>query len=315
MDLDELLNQLTEDQLSAIEKRTDLGPLSFGPAVAHVRLIRGWADAASKLDSAVLFPALKNETPQHLGRVISFVQQMREFDIASTPNPSELHRNIGAEVEGEKDWFAQTVSPYLRLEEVDVSALHAEAAEAVRSTRALEAEAQGLLEKLRVASGSAGAAKVSTFYRDQAETHRTQATRFLAFGAVSLVLTAVASIGLFVAYPPQAVDSSDWLLFTREALARLLIIGIPAYVAAFALRNYRVNKHLQVVNEQKRTALDTYPLFTESVSDEATRGLIAVELLRATVGLAETGYFTGHPDKTILESAPVVQLPPARPPA
>jgi hypothetical protein len=314
VDLSELLNELSEEQLAALERREDLGTLQFGPAIANLRLIRAWATAAAAQDPSLMFASLRNEIPAHLSRAVAFVQQIRDFDLTQIPNPSDVHRSIIAEVEGEKDWFAQAVSPYIRIGEVEVAALRSEAVDAVQATSAAAAEAQELLSRIRVAAGSAGAANVSTYYSGQASVHETQARRFLWVGGVAVAATLATAMVFFVLAPPQAREPDDWLVFMRETLARVFIIGVPAYVATFCLRNYRVNKHLQVVNEQKRTALDTYPLFTESVSDDATRALIAVELLRATVGITDTGYLGNQPDKTILETPPVIQFP-QRPPS
>lgn len=79
------------------------------------------------------------------------------------------------------------------------------------------------------------------------------------------------------------------------------ITAFASYVVAFAARNYRVNMHLNSVNEHRVNALDTYTLFTEAVTSESARDSMVAEVVRAVVTSPETGYL-GSPDKTIVES-------------
>lgn len=301
---EDLTSQLSEDDLGVLY-RDELGPLNFAPAIDNLRRIRRWAENLAQQDPGDLYQGLRDEVEQRIKKIIQLADRIRGFDPQQANSPMDRLAVIG-EVEAEKDWWARNVAQYARAREIDLAQLLQEAGAATRSLQTQAAEMDALLSRVRVASGKAGADKLSAHYRTQVDAHESQANLFLKWGIGALGATLLAGLGLFVLFPPTADDSSNWLLFVRSIVPRLFIVGVLGYVVAFAARNYRVNKHLQVVNEQRRTALDTYPLFTESVDDAATRGLIAIELLRATVGSTDTGYISGGSEKTILESQPAI---------
>jgi hypothetical protein len=299
---EEHTNQLSDAELETL-KRSDLGPLNFELATGNLRKIRTWAELLDRQDPEDLFAGLRGEMGSHLGTVVSLAAQIKAFDVNAANSPTE-RQSLITQIDNEREWFAQAAVPYIRGGEIDVAQLLQQAQTAVEAVTGSAAEAEQLIGKIRTVAGEAGAQTLSTHYRTQAKSHGDQAMRFLIAGVVALVVTAVLGILLFVLNPPSAAETENWLIFARALVPRLFLVGVVAYVVAFSARNYRVNKHLQVVNLQKQTALDTYPLFTQSVTDDATRGLIAVELLRATVGAADTGYISAGSEKSILEMQP-----------
>jgi hypothetical protein len=87
---------------------------------------------------------------------------------------------------------------------------------------------------------------------------------------------------------------------------RLVLLGIGSFLIALLARNYRVNKHLQVVNETKRNALNTFVLFSETAATDETRAVITAELVRAVFLPGDSGYLGEANEKTIIESAPAM---------
>src|SRR5205085_9429366 len=97
--------------------------------------------------------------------------------------------------------------------------------------------------------------------------------------------------------------STQWAELTRSLVARLFFLGLASYALAFTIRNYKVNRHLQVSNAQKRIALDTYGLFTEAVADAELRDVITAELVKAVFVAPDTGFLDTGSDKTVIESS------------
>lgn len=89
---------------------------------------------------------------------------------------------------------------------------------------------------------------------------------------------------------------------------------VTCFVVGFLSRNYRVEKHLQIVNEQKRNALSTYSLFTQAASTGEVQNLITAEVVHAAFGSADTGYLNTDTARTIIEGQPALlnELPSAR---
>jgi hypothetical protein len=75
-----------------------------------------------------------------------------------------------------------------------------------------------------------------------------------------------------------------------------------SYALAFSIRTYRTNMHLKVTNEQKQNALDTYSVFSESISDPALRNVVPAELVSAVFASSGTGFLTEGDDRTSSES-------------
>jgi hypothetical protein len=119
---------------------------------------------------------------------------------------------------------------------------------------------------------------------------------------------------VLVPIPIVTTDSTDvrWEEFLRNLIVRLVLLGLGSYIITLAARNYRVNMHLQVVNETKRNALNTFVLFSESVPEES-RPLITAELVHAVFLPGDSGYLGESGEKTIVETPGVTALL-ARPP-
>jgi len=100
----------------------------------------------------------------------------------------------------------------------------------------------------------------------------------------------------------NARAGTEWAEFTRSLVVRLFFVGIATYALTFCVRGYRIGKHLQVVNEQKRNALDTYSLFTAAITSDTLRDVVTAELVKAVFASSDTGYLSETQDRTVVEN-------------
>lgn len=300
---EDVLTNLTEDELARLERRESLGELHFGPAVPLLRRIRGWLELLDQQDPLDIYPTLQSESGVHAQQVVAIVQAIKAFSL-SLDNAATTHEQLLAQAKAEHDWFVQTVRPNIRPMEADLAGLQRETRNSVKQAKAASAEVQTILDRLRGEAGAVGAGQLSSYYREQAKAHDRQSYIFLALGGASLVVTVLLTWYFLVANPLAITLSGEsaWLEFLRGVIPRLFVIGIGAYVVSFGARNYRVNKHQQIVNEQRRNALDTYALFASALGDPSTREIALAELLRAVFGAADTGYLSGGHERTVLET-------------
>lgn len=176
---------------------------------------------------------------------------------------------------------------------------------------------EDILSTLRTGAGKVGAEKTSEYYAEQAKEHKDSAQlSFWLSVAIGIVIAAL--VYVFFVYIQLPLDSSaasgtQWADFARNVVQRLFVLAVPSYFLSLTLRNYRVNKHLQVVNETRRNALNTYPLFVSAASTDEARGVITAELARSVFGNVETGYIHPGSERTLIEQAPLVNLV-SRPP-
>jgi len=240
-----------------------------------------------------------------LTNLANTMQQMRDFTVAQD-NAWQLRTNLISNVQGARSGLLQQCAPFIRSADIDVAARSTSIMEALGRIRALEAEADKAVDKIRVASGTVGAAKLSAHYLAAENDHKKQAGRYLLAVVIVAVLTVVLAAILFVTLKVDLKEhntSTQWAELTRSLVARLFFLGLASYALAFTIRNYKVNRHLQVSNAQKRIALDTYGLFTEAVADAELRDVITAELVKAVFVAPDTGFLDTGSDKTVIESS------------
>jgi hypothetical protein len=169
------------------------------------------------------------------------------------------------------------------------------------------AEIEALLTQVRGAAGAAVAKSLSGYYATSAGEYSKRAFRFLLAMIASIIGLAALAIYAFLINPPPVQSGDNTTeIFIRSLVIRLLFLGIAGTAVAFTSRNYRVSKHLQVVNEAKQNALDTYGVFARSAPTAEAATIITAELVRAVFGLPDSGFLSSDGDKTIIETQPAL---------
>ena len=84
-----------------------------------------------------------------------------------------------------------------------------------------------------------------------------------------------------------------------------MILSILLFAIGVAARDYRANRHNQVVNRHRATAIETFELFTKGTADEQTKNAILVKATEAVFQPVGTGYQSKDaepaPNSTIVE--------------
>jgi len=306
---DETLAVLSEETLESLVRETELGDLNFRSVSRKLRAIRRVLEALSAEDVEDLPANLVNEVDQHTAALKRLLGAMRAFTLTED-GAARQRQSIEQQVEQEREWFADRVRPHLRGDVVDIASRAREIKEAHDEALSAATEIQQILAQVRRSAGEAGAAQLSKYYAEQAERHDRTANRFL-FGVVLSLAISLAAIGAMFVWLPVPVGEglspeARWEEFLRSLIVRLLVLGLLSYVVTFLVRNYRTNKHLQVTNEAKRNALDTFALFSEAAPTEEVRGIAVAELMRAVFGPTETGYLSESRERTVIETPPTI---------
>jgi hypothetical protein len=85
---------------------------------------------------------------------------------------------------------------------------------------------------------------------------------------------------------------------------KILFLTTLFFLASQAVKNYRTNRHLEVVNRHRATALLTFRTFVDSDKDEQTKSAILLEAARTIFSPVPTGYVhtpDDEPDSRIYE--------------
>jgi hypothetical protein len=300
-----VVNALREDRLEAIANRLADSPYRFENAIRKLRVIRGIAEGLLEQDSLELSTSITSSLAGQTQQLEPLVSQMETFAPANT-DAAQTHTNIETGVEAQREWWVQAVRPSVH-PATDIAGRAAEIEVARAASTGAAAEIEALLTQVRGAAGDAVAQSLSGYYARSAKGYSDRARQFLiAMIAAILALAGLAIYAFLIAPPPVHAGDQTTEVFIRSLLIRLLFLGIAGTAVAFTTRNYRVSKHLQVVNEAKQNALNTYGVFARSAPTADAATIITAELVRAVFGLPDTGFLSSGGDTTVIEAQPAL---------
>jgi DNA phosphorothioation-dependent restriction protein DptG len=74
----------------------------------------------------------------------------------------------------------------------------------------------------------------------------------------------------------------------------------------WSARNYRTNKHNEILNRHRNNALKTFETFVLACRDDATRDAVLLEATKSIFDAQTSGYLTGEPEK--VPSGTVIEI-------
>lgn len=307
--LEEAINKLDDSSISSLKREGELGDLHFGTVIDKLRAIRKIIEALREEPPDELPAGVVTGAAAQVASLDGLLERMRSFTLQEG-QPGAERIQIEAEVEAIREWLATNVRPHLRSREVDVGALTAELNTAVKNATGSTKQIEELLAKVRRGAGEAGTGEVSAFHKSQAGKFNDQARTFLIGVGLSVVALGVIGIYVFLINPPPVdTDAPGWEEFLRGMFVRLFFLGLATYALTFCARNYRIARHLQVANEQKAVALDTYPLLIEAIGGDRddpgvvdAQNIITAEAARSAFGVIDSGFLSEDRERTIIES-------------
>lgn len=315
-----LIAKLDEDELIHLAERTNMGELGLSALVDMLRLVRGELEAAEGLPYEEIPLGVRQEIlGQNFRSTLDDVLHRMLAYGPNLSNPRAERDDIADRVESLRDRVIERVRPIVRHDGGPARDLFMQAEEALAR---ISTETKALAEKqdeirtlahelalqqaaLSVASAVTVSEDLSPHYRKQASEHGKAAGRLLVASVIVGILFGAATALALFKYPPDYSSdgtSEQWIEFVRGAVGRITLLSLVALALSFCLRNYRVNRHLEVVNKRRENALNTFGLLQSAVTTDDARNLVVAELVRSVFGSEDTGYLSGQPDRTVIES-------------
>lgn len=294
------------------------------PVVERARAILNIARRLDLTSPLEMPENIKAQSESSLRQVVHIVQQLADLDYVRVQNAHNSRDSLIQQLTQQwQEWrnYNMHARPALPDERaiLNLTELAKRLSNEVEVVDGLQdragivlAQVTDALSRLEHAASAEAAGRLSKFYKDQVATHEKRARLWLLSAIASAVVLAVASVGIF-----QGVSVEGDLTgvrFARDAISRLLILGLVGYAVSFCARGYRAQTHLGIVCQQKANALDTFGLFQESVDSDAAREAMILELVRTVFATSDSGYLDSSADKTIVQeqsSALVNSSPPA----
>lgn len=300
----DLLDVFDEIDLSTLARTEELGALNFEPAVEQLSMIRRIFEAANALQPIDLPSTTLADVPVWARHIKDVVESIKSFGV-NVDRPGDSRNGILGRVNEVRNWALLSIRPHLNAETVNYREAAMEIDRTLERSLATYHDVQRLASQVQLAASGVGAAELSFHYRAQAEGHGTAAKWYLVgaatIGAGTVVAAAIMFAKLTVDLDAKTTSSTQWAELVRDIVIRVFFLGLFSYALSFCVRNYRVNSHLRVVNEQKKNALDTFGLFAEAAPTDEARSLITAELVRAVFAASDSGYLDQGPEKSIIE--------------
>lgn len=297
------IEALSDVHLAELRRTEEFGTsYNFSEAIEDLRTIRDVVAAFAYQDTRFVPKTLIAEVSRVLGEVLKMAERRRKFAIATNPrrptDANSAHVTLVNDIASARDSIVKSVVPYLR---GDLAAVHqiARAVTLARDDAEFDgAQVKQLLDSLRETAGEVATGNLAQHFENEAKAGGGAAGRFLTAAVIAGAVTVAVAAWLLVGLPLTlfATDTDSWLHLIRELLIRLFAVAALVYVLRFLLRNYAVNKHLQVVNQQRANVLRTYPVLVQAVETEWAKDRVTVVVTQSAVAPSPSGYLSERRD-------------------
>jgi hypothetical protein len=303
-----ILSTLTPDKVARIQHPELADEFDWQSAAKQVQAVINVAERLDVTPPLELPDSVVQQTTQYMTQFADLVERLVEFDYVKVPNAHAERDQLLAQVTQQRQnmlQFTQFAAPLLpnQRDLLNVAEMSKRLSTEAQDVEAMKAAAQlqidrlaDALSRLEQGASAAAAGRLSEHYKSQVTKHETRAREWLRAAVVAGIVLAVASVLAFT-----FIGTEDPADFARDALARLLVLGLLGYGVSFCARGYRAQTHLGIVCQQKANALDTFVLFRESADSEAAKDAVTVELVRTVFATSDSGYLDASNDKTIIQ--------------
>jgi hypothetical protein len=293
------LSALSEEAIGGLGRRDEWGQhLNFEETIPKLRLAR---EIGVGVNASIRLASQKVQ--ENVGIALSAVagtrEQIERFD-ATTGDAAAVRGSLISQLDRALDDLKQWGAPIaFAPQQAAWSDLSQAAREDLAAIRDARATADRLAEALQAKGTVASATISSGHYEIQADRHRFKSWLGAAGAVGSLTILLGLASGLWPdqlgrVTPADLTSPNPVLAVLVAAGPRLFLAALAAYALRFALRYFSVNSHLQVVNEAKRNALNTYPLLIASASKPEAADALLSEIVRALFLDPHTGYINAE---------------------
>ena len=156
--------------------------------------------------------------------------------------------------------------------------------------------AEDAVAAIRAVASNAGVAHHERNFDATSTAHAEAARRWLISSVVMAFLALVAVIVGVAMFGVKEGATSFSPFVIQNLVAKAIIVSVVYYALLQCLKNYRVHRHLTVMNEHRRNALKTFEAFVAAAKDDTTKAAVLLETTKAIFAPSATGY-TGADDE------------------
>lgn len=151
-----------------------------------------------------------------------------------------------------------------------------------------------MVEAGKAALAGIGVDKHAVDFNNVTDEHKRFGDRWLIVSAVSIFIAVIMPLVLYWAFPVEGELNSAQAI--NRILVKVVLLAGIFYVVSVCVKNYKINRHLEVVNKHRVTALSTFRSFVEAAGDDETKKQILLETTKTIFAPVATGYVTDESD-------------------
>ena len=299
-----------------ILKREDLGPFSFKTHVVILEKLKNfWKPFLNHIDGYLNDIEQLDLHNQIMHKIMSTVTFIRDFE-TDISDPNARHKMIFSNLE---DAFRSSVQQYgslrtiIKEESGDGKETETQSEQFIESLKGRLKQAEGIVKSIESAAGKAGIEAHSKIFGDEADEHRKKALKWLRFTIVLIVAFTALLVALLNLVDAQLLKYNAGTIptiniFTVQSFAyRFALISLGFISIYFSIKNYNAHRHLQIENEFKENALNTFKAFTKAAGEnEDIKNAILLATTHSIFTIPKTG-FLGKDGGTTVET-PFINL-------
>ncbi len=284
-------------------RRTSLGEYSFEDQYDELKEIKKYIDLLSEKESVLASHMLIsqshiNQANEIVDGFVSMAGLIIDFKPLEESNPNDKRKNILDRIQTLKinlpniSPIYQYLTENLTSEEYQksLSAKEEKLDVLIKKVEENEKYSKDALEAIRQTAGKSGAVVHSKIYETKATTHAEVAKKWL-ITSVILFTLALVYIGYFLFFADLSYGSTPEVV--AQSILKVLFLSALTIGLFQSLKNYSANKHLQVVNDHRQSAIDTFQAFYEASADNAElRSAILTQATKTIFELGDTGYLS-----------------------
>ncbi|MEY0696463.1 hypothetical protein AB7378_22250 [Providencia rettgeri] len=230
---------------------------------------------------------------------IELFEKIKSFSIEQA-NPSAVRTQLSTDVKNKYDNLFNstfTIIPYLAyqrgdvernikvmVDKVDQTAKETE--NILEKAQKSQSEIDGIVTAAREAAISAGVGSFTTDFSEEANSHKTNAKKWLVVTIVLASLTLLISLvlGGMSLYMDYSSDKNAQIMASK-----ITIIIIMLTATLWSSKLYKTAIHLSVTNKHKANALKTFLAFSQASDDPQTKNAVLIEASHCIFSNVNTG--------------------------
>ena len=315
-DLQNTMNVLRKVNFKELERSEELGrDYNFKESAKLLREIHKDLDRVVKDANLLRVPdSMVNRVTSLSTRTNEYIQQIRDFVLkgneAQAPSQyQQIKDNVVNLYQDSLDILPNLIERIDNLKakspevEEQISEALKSAEEIEEIKQKVQSEKEGveeakkdidiIIKDVRDALGKEGALISVSDFEGQAEEHKKLAKWwFIALiGVIAFTTTLVVVLFKEVVIPMNLLgEKVDYPMLIQATIFKLVLLSIAYLLVHQSIKNYKVNRHLYVLNRHRQLTLTVYPLMAKATGDPEQSNLIVSQAAKAIFDPGTTGY-------------------------